>query len=233
MSETVAKVATYLCRHYPVPTHLSKARLTKLVYLADWRASLQAGHQITPIEWQFNHYGPYVDDVIDVVRANPDVFEIERTQTMYGTPKALVRLREDGPGATVDLAASAIEALDFVIDSSKSKNFTDFIRLVYSTYPVTSQPQYATFNLSVLAKEYALLVQAPKMVEWFQTEYKDPAEGVPHNSREGGYQYTNGGPYEAAEVLAGQFPEVSALAHEAACDQLAGLSTEWVGRDQY
>jgi PIN like domain len=44
-----------------------------------------------------------------------------------------------------------------------------------------------------------------EMVGWFEQHYEDPANGVPHESAEGGYQYTNGGPFDALDVLGDQF----------------------------
>jgi len=47
------------------------------------------------------------------------------------------------------------------------------------------------------------------MVEWFFENYEDPAQSVPHDSSEGGYQYIGGGPYEARDVLFEQFDDAS------------------------
>ena len=46
------------------------------------------------------------------------------------------------------------EILDFVIASAASKNWTDFQRLVYSTYPIITQPRFATLDLVELAAKY-------------------------------------------------------------------------------
>jgi hypothetical protein len=47
-------VVAYLCHEYPHKGELSKARLTKMVYLADWRSAIERGSQVTDIEWVFN-----------------------------------------------------------------------------------------------------------------------------------------------------------------------------------
>jgi len=52
---------------------------------------------------------------------------------------------------------------------------------------------------SCTPKKLALTVN--DIVAWFMKEYMDPANGVPYISSEGGYQYVNGGPYEARDVL--------------------------------
>jgi len=51
-----------------------------------------------------------------------------------------------------------------------------------------------------------------KMTNWFHANYQDPVNRLPYNSREGGYQYLYGGPYDANEEISDnyshQFPEV-------------------------
>ena len=38
-------------------------------------------------------------------------------------------------------------------------------------------------------------------IEWFEARFEGPEHSVPFDSREGGYQYGNDGPYEAEDVL--------------------------------
>lgn len=144
-------VIAYFCQHYPFTKELSKARLTKMVYLADWRSAVTRGSQVTGIVWQFNHFGPYVDDVVELARHDP-AFRIDKGQTMYGDEKELVQLVAPLPVASLTNEDRAI--LDFVIDSTKNKYWDAFIRLVYSTYPIVSQPRFATLDLVALAKRY-------------------------------------------------------------------------------
>jgi hypothetical protein len=44
-----------------------------------------------------------------------------------------------------------------------------------------------------------------QMIVWFAGAYEDPAESTPYCSAEGGYMYLCGGPYVAAEEIAGHF----------------------------
>lgn len=43
------------------------------------------------------------------------------------------------------------------------------------------------------------------MEVWFRNSYEDPAERTPYESREGGYQWIWGGPYDALEELESEF----------------------------
>jgi len=144
-------VVAYLCHHYPHKHELSKARLTKMVYLADWRSAITRKCQVTNIVWQFNHFGPYVDDVVELARHDP-AFQVNKGWTMYGDEKELIQLI--APLTATSLTNEEQGILDFVIDSTRSKYWDDFIRLVYSTYPIVSQPRFATLDLITLAKEY-------------------------------------------------------------------------------
>lgn len=149
-------VAAYLCDKYPHPKELSNARLTKMVYLADWKSAIERGVQLTDLSWEFSHYGPYVPDVIRLARSEED-FEVEQGKTVYGEQKQLVR-HDAAPGTlTADypsLEREDKDLLDFVIRSVQDKSFTEFVKLVYSTYPVVTRERYSMLNLVDLATEY-------------------------------------------------------------------------------
>ncbi|RAK01655.1 Panacea domain-containing protein [Aliidiomarina maris] len=142
----------YLCVHYPHKSELSKARLTKLVYLSDWIAALNLGSPLTEIKWLFNHYGPYVDDVFESAVQRPDIFKITTEPTPYGT--ASTKLQYVGHPFEICLGESDKRVLNFVIERTKSMYFNEFINFVYSTYPVANSTRYSELNLLSLAEEY-------------------------------------------------------------------------------
>lgn len=144
-------IIAYFCRHYPHQHELSKARLTKLVYLADWFSSLLNGEQLTEIEWVFNHYGPYVDDVENVARKNSDNFTLTQTYTGYGDVKYLISFNDN---VAIELDESEERILDFVITRTQDMYFNQFIDYVYSTYPIQAKERYSRLNLQELAREY-------------------------------------------------------------------------------
>jgi hypothetical protein len=51
--------------------------------------------------------------------------------------------------------------------------------------------------------------QRDYILHWFGRNYEDPAEETPYNGREGGYQYINGGPFDAREELWSEFEGVA------------------------
>lgn len=51
-------------------------------------------------------------------------------------------------------------------------------------------------------------IQNDVMQHWFFQKFEDPAERTPYESREGGYIYIYGGPYDAAEELEEMFGDI-------------------------
>jgi len=144
-------VVRYLCVNYPYKDELSKARVVKMIYLADWRSAIVYGRTITDITWVFNHYGPYVERPISEARSAPG-FHINESRTMYGNLKETVSFQ--GEPIWPSLSDREIEVLDHVIETTKSKTWSSFLNLVYSTYPVSTQERYSELDLVTLASQY-------------------------------------------------------------------------------
>lgn len=144
-------IIAYFCTHYPHKGELSKARLTKLVYLADWFSALVDERQMTSIDWVFNHYGPYVNDVFNSATESSG-FNISNDTTIYGSDKVLISY--SGDSVEKSLSDRDKEILDAVIDKTKKLYFNDFINYVYATYPIASKERYSTLDLVSLAKKF-------------------------------------------------------------------------------
>ena len=149
--DTLKDVIKYLYINYPKKGELSKARLVKMIYLSDWKSCLLYNKQITSIKWFFHNFGPYVSEVIESIRTDNE-FDIQKVSNMYGETKELVFLKEGYSLPSISEKTKGI--LDFVIEKTFRLNWTSFISLVYSTYPVVKQNRYTYFNLEELAKEY-------------------------------------------------------------------------------
>lgn len=66
------------------------------------------------------------------------------------------------------------------------------------------------------------------MRRWFFEHFEDPAQMTPHDSKEGGYQYVYGGPYDAHEELNAKFEGVYPDEWiEELANELNGISPEW------
>ena len=69
------------------------------------------------------------------------------------------------------------------------------------------------------------------MREWFLTNYEDPAQSLPYESREGGYIWIDGGPYDPHEELHGKFGEfVPEEVIERLGDELLYECREWAAQ---
>jgi uncharacterized protein YwgA len=151
MSELITRLVKYVLKNYPYKSELSASRLTKIIYLADWKSAIDYSDQLTSIKWHFDHYGPYVEDVMDSIKKDPTVI-VESTSNIYGSKKTLIALKENAEDLA--LTTRQRETLDFVIEATKNKNYSDFIKLVYSTYPVVIGNRYSDMDLVSLAKIY-------------------------------------------------------------------------------
>jgi hypothetical protein len=145
-------VLAYLLHGYPNRSDLSNARVTKMVYLSDWRHSITRGHQITDIHWTFDNYGPFVWDVKQEAEANPNLFRVEQSRTAYGNSKTLISMASDrySPRLTAEEKAS----IQHVLNVTHALSWDQFIQLVYSTYPIRASERYSQLDLPALAAEY-------------------------------------------------------------------------------
>jgi len=156
MKIVISNIVKYLLKKYPHKADLSASRLTKMIYLMDWKSSVDYGRQITNVQWHFNHYGPYVDDFVKLAKEDNDI-SVENTSTYYGGKKQLFNLSESYKENIV-LTDEQKNIADFVIDATKQKSYEDFIQLVYSTFPVISNDRYSDLNLVDLAQRYKELL---------------------------------------------------------------------------
>lgn len=145
-------VIAYILQHYPHRHELSDARVTKMVYLSDWKHVLETGEQATPIRWYFHNYGPYVRDVLDTARDHPHLFRIAYETNAYGDMKKVLDIQD--PSYQPRLTESERQAIDHVIEVTKPLTWDPFIGLVYSTHPIVSSERYSFLDLKKAAREY-------------------------------------------------------------------------------
>jgi hypothetical protein len=149
---TTRDTVAYLVANYPHKDELSKARVTKMVYLADWKSALDHGTQMTPIAWRFHHFGPYVDDIHRLALEDP-VFRVRSGTNVYGNLKERIELVS--PQTTmVTLTDWEKQILDHVIAQTKVLGWDAFIKLVYSTYPILSGVRGSSLDLLKSAQAY-------------------------------------------------------------------------------
>jgi len=158
MENVILNVIKYILSTYPYKDELSASRLTKMLYLTDWKNAIEHDTQLSKTAWYFNHYGPYVDDFVGMASKDKDI-NIVNTKTMFGSNKQLFEL-SNKDAEPIYLADELREIVDFVINATKDKNYDDFIKLVYSTYPVISSSKYSNLDLVSKAREYKSQINA-------------------------------------------------------------------------
>jgi hypothetical protein len=73
-------------------------------------------------------------------------------------------------------------------------------------------------------------LQKEVMRVWFYGKFEDPVHSCPYNSREGGYQFIYGGPYEANEELQNEFSDIVPYeVIEELAGELENECSEWSG----
>jgi uncharacterized phage-associated protein len=142
-------IVLYICKKYPIPNELSKARLTKLVYLADWESCVRTGKPLTEIKWFFHNFGPYVDDVVDAAKKSKYI-SVAETENFYGDKKEFISAREGS--SLLEIKKEEANILDFVIEETKKMYWNDFIKYVYGTKPISQSTRYTFLNLENFAK---------------------------------------------------------------------------------
>lgn len=147
MNNKLRSVMRYIVKNYPYPDDLTKTRITKLVYLIDWENVKEYGSQITNIEWFFDHYGPYVSDVLDEADEDKTV-SIKSTISNFGTVKYIVKPKRDKEELLYDdLTDNDKDIIDRVIDTTKNFCWNEFINYVYSTDPIKKSTRYSALDL--------------------------------------------------------------------------------------
>ena len=146
--DKIKNLLIYFCQKSKA--ELSNARLTKLVYLSDWLSLLKNGKQITHIDWLFNRYGPYVNDIFDLVNEDKDTFEVKEEKNFYGAKKIAISLRKRKEYKKTE----EISIANMVLKATEDKNFEKFIDFVYETPPVKNTERYSFLELSDFAKTH-------------------------------------------------------------------------------
>lgn len=154
MNAKLQDIIAYLLRNYPQDKKddFSNARVTKMVYLADWHQAINFNRQITDIDWYFDNYGPFVWDVDETVKAHPKLFKREEPLLVYGPRKIMFKLRDRNYAG--GLTREQRQSLDHVIKSTSKMKWDDFITLVYSTHPILTSERYTHLDLVAKAKDY-------------------------------------------------------------------------------
>lgn len=134
-------------KHWELPN----ARITKLVFLSDWKSCLDNQSQITNINWYFDYYWPFVRDIENEIDINNDLFSMKEEYNQFWSKKKIFSAK---PWYQPVLDDNLKNVIDFVINLTKELDFNSFIKFIYSTYPIYKSRKFTFLNLIDLAEEY-------------------------------------------------------------------------------
>lgn len=129
-------VVAYLCKRYPHKQELSKARLSKMIYLGEFRSATTKGRRLTDQTWTFSHLGPYLGEM-DEFPFPDESFRVTKGTSIYGDPMEVVTVLEDVEFPS--LTEEDRRILDLVVKESAAKEWEDLCSLVCSTIPAIVQ----------------------------------------------------------------------------------------------
>lgn len=135
---------------------LPKGRLVKLFYLLDWKSALESGKTVTDFTWYYNHFGPFLPEISDVLlRAGNDII-LTVGNNLVGAPAEYIRLHSEKQESELgsELHPDTLKLINEIVAVTKDLSFTQFIKLVYSTFPVRTSQKYSQLDLVKLAKDY-------------------------------------------------------------------------------
>lgn len=148
---SLSDALAYLVLHVSGEEGISVSRLSKLLYLADWRAEITQRSRPSRVEWAHGVQGPWSKEIQNLVRKDNKHFSFSEETAGRGK-KTMVHLAADCPSPI--LSPEEQQVLDFVIDRAGLLSWADFTSLVYSTYPVVKTVPQSALDLRVLASEY-------------------------------------------------------------------------------
>jgi len=151
--KNLIELIKYILHTYPKIEELSKPRLVKIIYLIDWKYTLDNEKQYTKIKWIYNHYGPYVNDVINVMKQNPNDFQMSSRENPYGGITDKFNLNKSSK-INIEIDLKIKKTADLIISKTVNFSWSRLISVVYSTYPVKNNLKYSVLDLEQLAKEY-------------------------------------------------------------------------------
>jgi hypothetical protein len=137
------QVAHFFVSRFP---GMGVVKLTRGMYLTDWRAAILLHNTITGMQWKLGEYGPEARELFSFLKTT-----------------AILRVEADKEGYTqlniadsheYDFSKSEIDILEFVVNTLNEKQGNDLIRLINSTFPVIATNIGAEMNMTQLASEY-------------------------------------------------------------------------------
>jgi hypothetical protein len=146
---TIKEVLRYTISRYDSKNDLTLGRLIQIIYLADWKASIDRSRQITDVKWKMINGEPKMDD-----SSLGEVIDFLEISSKGETLGSLFQSFYERKLKKTKLSQSEKAILDFVIEKANFKSSDEFVQLIHSTFPSLTLDKSDKLNLPDLAKIY-------------------------------------------------------------------------------
>ncbi|MCY0885788.1 MAG: hypothetical protein OWV35_07890 [Firmicutes bacterium] len=140
---TVRDALRYLVYATPSPADRTVLRLTKVLYLVDWRSAWGRGYSLTPCAWHFDRFGPTAPEIWDTVCHDP-AWKVQ--------PRGRIMLTADARPATPTVTAVDAAWMDRVLAEAAGWTWADLVAAVWATYPIRTGQRGTALPLTALAR---------------------------------------------------------------------------------
>jgi len=136
----------YVFEKYPKKDELSSARLVLLIFLIDWKFAIENGKQFTEAKWTYEQFGPFSKDIFALIKKRNEIFKIDIPKNSDG--RATERLSVKSNSIIEVKNFEAKSAADFILANTYAMTWSEFIQLIYSSYPIISNSKNTELDLS-------------------------------------------------------------------------------------
>jgi hypothetical protein len=125
-----------ILENYEKRGEISMLKIVFLIYLCDWKYSIEKGTQITDIKWKFldKEFSKKIISAFNKGKIQKNTFSFKSDFS--------------------HLSNNEKKIIDFISTLSMELETDDFIKLVFSTYPMIRKEKDVHLDLPVLAKDY-------------------------------------------------------------------------------
>lgn len=146
------RIAQYLLEHLNEKT-ISTTKMTKLLYLVDWKGAIELGKQISSARWEYQKYGPYSEGLLQSLFDYPGIGH--NVRFVLNTNDPYVQFKHKRGSSSGITRKEVTDVIDHTIRYANMNDYTDLLKLVYSTFPIFTGNLGDELDLVDLAKEYA------------------------------------------------------------------------------
>jgi len=136
----------YIFEEYRKKDELSTARLVLLVFLIDWKFAIENERQFTETKWTYEQFGPFSKDILILIKNKKDIFKIDIIKKSDGMTTERLTLKSNSVIEIKNFEAKS--AADFILENTYSMTWSEFIQLVFSSYPIISNSKNTQLDLS-------------------------------------------------------------------------------------